>query len=68
MCEPCPACEGKGITKTARTVAYNILREILREARQFNPKEFRILAYASSPSLTWDAMVDFWRTEAGPIG
>jgi ribonuclease G len=25
-------------------VAYEIMREIVREARQFNPKEFRILA------------------------
>jgi ribonuclease G len=25
-------------------VAYDILREILREARQFNPREFRIVA------------------------
>ena len=30
--------------RTARTVAYDILREILREARQFNPKEFRVVA------------------------
>jgi ribonuclease G len=44
LCEPCAACEGKGIVKTARSVAYNILREILREARQFNPREFRVVA------------------------
>jgi len=44
LCEPCPGCEGKGIVKTARTVAYNIFREILREARQFNPREFRVVA------------------------
>ena len=44
LCEPCAACEGKGIIKTARSVAYNILREILREARQFNPREFRVVA------------------------
>ena len=30
--------------KTAQTVCYEILREILREARQFNAREFRILA------------------------
>ena len=30
--------------KTARSVAYDILREILREARQFNPREFRVVA------------------------
>ena len=29
--------------------------------------QLRILAYASSPTLTWDAMVDFWRYKAGPI-
>ena len=43
-CEPCPSCAGKGIVKTARSVAYDILREILREARQFNPREFRVVA------------------------
>ena len=44
LCEPCPACQGKGIVKTPRTIAYDILRELLREAKQFNPREFRILA------------------------
>jgi ribonuclease G len=44
LCEPCPLCEGKGIVKTPRSVAYDIFREILREARQFNPIEFRIVA------------------------
>jgi len=44
LCEPCSACTGKGIVKTARSVTYDILREILREARQFNPREFRIVA------------------------
>ena len=44
LCEPCEACQGKGIVKTARSVCYDILREILREARQFNPREFRVVA------------------------
>ncbi|HEX4917377.1 MAG TPA: ribonuclease G [Limnobacter sp.] len=44
LCEPCPSCQGKGQVKTAQTVAYDIMREIVRESRQFNPKEFRILA------------------------
>jgi ribonuclease G len=44
LCETCPACDGKGQLKTARTVCYEILREVLREAKQFNPREFRILA------------------------
>jgi ribonuclease G len=44
LCEPCDACQGKGIVKTARSVCYDMLREILREARQFNPREFRVVA------------------------
>jgi len=44
LCEPCPTCAGKGIVKTARSVTYDIFREILREARQFNPREFRVVA------------------------
>ncbi|GAC1534253.1 MAG: hypothetical protein NVS2B4_14570 [Ramlibacter sp.] len=44
LCEPCPHCQGAGQMQTARSVAYNILREILREARQFNPREYRIVA------------------------
>ena len=44
LCEPCPMCQGRGEVKTAQTVCYEILREILRSARQFDAKEYRILA------------------------
>jgi len=45
LCEPCPTCGGRGEVKTADTICYEILREILREARAFNEaREFRILA------------------------
>ena len=44
LCEPCEHCQGKGSVKTARSVCYDVLREILREARQFNPREFRVVA------------------------
>jgi len=44
LCEPCPTCGGRGIVKTAQTVAYEILRELLREARQFAAREMRVLA------------------------
>ncbi len=47
LCEPCPTCSGRGAVKTAVTVCYEILREILREARAFNAREFRILASQS---------------------
>ena len=44
LCEPCPTCGGRGEVKTAQTVCYEVLRELLREARQFNAREYRILA------------------------
>ncbi|HZM34403.1 MAG TPA: ribonuclease G [Burkholderiales bacterium] len=44
LCEPCPTCAGRGAVKTAHTVCYEILREILREARAFQAKEFRVVA------------------------
>ncbi len=44
LCQPCPVCEGRGELKTAHTVCYQILRELTREARQFDAREFRILA------------------------
>jgi ribonuclease G len=44
LCEPCPTCDGRGAVKTAHTVCYEILREILREARAFNAREYRVLA------------------------
>jgi ribonuclease G len=44
LCEPCPVCAGRGELKTAQTICYEILREILRADRQFSAKEYRILA------------------------
>ena len=44
MCESCPVCQGRGEVKTVRTVCYEILREVLRESKQFNPKEFCVIA------------------------
>ncbi|MCX8099191.1 MAG: ribonuclease G [Casimicrobiaceae bacterium] len=47
LCEPCPTCQGRGEVKTAQTVCYEILRQIMREAKQFNAREFRIVAAPS---------------------
>ncbi|MEP7328195.1 MAG: ribonuclease G [Betaproteobacteria bacterium] len=44
LCESCPTCHGRGQLKTAQTICYEILREIVRESKQFNAREFRILA------------------------
>ena len=43
LCETCPTCQGRGELKTAQTACYEILRELLREARQYSAREFRIL-------------------------
>ena len=44
LCEPCPTCQSRGQIRTNKSICYDILREILREAKQFNPRAFRILA------------------------
>lgn len=44
LCEPCSCCEGRGYTKNVETVCYEIFREIMREAKQYETKQFLILA------------------------
>ena len=44
LCEPCPVCQGRGSLKTAQTLCYEIQREIVRESRRFEVREFRIIA------------------------
>ena len=44
LCEPCPTCSGRGTLMTAETVCYDIFREILREARQFDAQQLLVLA------------------------
>ena len=44
LCESCPVCSGRGTIKTAQTVCYEIFRDIIREARQFDGDEYRVMA------------------------
>jgi ribonuclease G len=44
LCEPCPVCKGRGVMKTPQTVCYEIFREILREARQFEAEKLLVIA------------------------
>ena len=44
LCEPCTCCDGRGTLKTAETTCYEIFREILREARQFDVETLLVLA------------------------
>jgi ribonuclease G len=45
LCTACPTCEGRGFVKTPETVCYEIFREILRQARQFEFQELMVLAH-----------------------
>ena len=44
LCEPCPTCQGRGEVKTPQTICYEILRDLVRESRQFQAREYRVLA------------------------
>jgi len=54
LCDPCPTCGGRGSIKSAETMCYEIFREILREARQFDTE--RLLVIASQEVI--DQLVD----------
>ncbi|MBP6513902.1 MAG: ribonuclease G [Steroidobacteraceae bacterium] len=61
LCRPCPSCEGRGFLKTPETVAYEIFREVLRQARQFEFQEVRVLAHEDVVALLLDE-------ESAPLG
>ncbi|MDH5323888.1 MAG: ribonuclease G [Gammaproteobacteria bacterium] len=44
MCEVCPTCAGRGSIKSAETVCYEIFRELIREARQYDAQQFLVIA------------------------
>ena len=44
LCGTCPTCSGRGTVKTPQTVCYEIFRELLREARQFDSETLLVLA------------------------
>ncbi|MBT8446000.1 MAG: Rne/Rng family ribonuclease, partial [Gammaproteobacteria bacterium] len=54
LCESCPTCGGRGSVRTVETVCFEIFREILREARQFEAKKLLVVA---SPSVV-DRLVE----------
>jgi len=54
LCRPCPSCDSRGFVKTAETVAYQAFREVLRQARQFDFQELRVLAHQDVVELLLD--------------
>ncbi len=45
LCTPCPHCEGKGEIKSTATVAYDIIREMIREFTKIPAETFVLKAH-----------------------
>ncbi|MGR8933082.1 MAG: ribonuclease G [Gammaproteobacteria bacterium] len=58
LCEPCSACGGRGVLKTAETVCLEIFREIIREVRQFNVQQLLVLASNEVVEMLLDEEAD----------
>ena len=68
LCEPCPMCEGRGMVKTTRTLCYDILREIRREACQFNASAFRVVAHPDVIDMLLDDVAPHLAALSNHIG
>ena len=54
LCEDCPSCDGRGFILTAETVCFEVFREIIRQARQFDFDEALVLAHPDVVELLLD--------------
>ena len=54
LCETCPTCAGRGSIKSAESICYEIFREILREARQFDAQKLLVVASQTVVDLLLD--------------
>ncbi len=58
LCEPCSACGGRGVLKTAESICLEIFREIIREVRQFNVQQLLVLASNEVVEMLLDEEAD----------
>lgn len=58
LCEPCSACGGRGVLKTAETVCLEIFREIIREVRQYKVRKLMVLASNEVVEMLLDEEAD----------
>ncbi len=58
LCEPCNACGGRGVLKTAETMCLEIFREIIREVRQYKVQELLVLASNDVVAMLLDEEAD----------
>ena len=43
LCEPCEACNSRGYLKSAETISYDIMREILGTAKSFESRKVLVI-------------------------
>ena len=58
LCEDCPSCNGRGFVMTAETVCFEVFREVIRQARQFEFDEVMVLANEDVIELLLDEQAD----------
>ena len=58
LCEPCSACGGRGVLKTAETMCLEIFREIIREVRLYKVKTLLVLASNEVVDMLLDEEAD----------
>ncbi|GAB6140472.1 ribonuclease G [Methylosoma difficile] len=58
LCEPCSACGGRGVLKTAESVCLEIFREIIREVRLYKVKNLLVLASNGVVEMLLDEEAD----------
>ena len=54
LCDTCPTCSGRGTVRSAQTICYEIFRELLREARQYDAQKYLVLASQEVVDLLLD--------------
>ncbi len=58
LCEPCCACGGRGVLKTAESICLEIFREIIREVRQYKVQQILVLASNEVVEMLLDEKAD----------
>ncbi|MGZ8161707.1 MAG: ribonuclease G [Methylobacter sp.] len=58
LCEPCSACGGRGVLKTAESMCLEIFREIIREVRQYKVQQLLVLASNEVVEMLLDEEAD----------
>lgn len=58
LCEPCSACDGRGVLKTAESICLEIFREIIREVRLYKVQTLLVLASNGVVEMLLDEEAD----------